>query len=181
MTKTERWLNLLAFLLDRRYPVPREEILSQVDDYKDAWLTGDDKQRESVRRKFERDKRELRALGVVIEPLKDKVMADHAGQEVEAYLLRPRDFYLPYLAVRTPKAARVPPHTRTSSTPWRSTPATCRSCAGRPNGHRSAHGLLRRPRAHPRRSTLSFAFASSVDCHCMLLGSSAPPQARGTT
>jgi len=34
MTKTERWLNLLAFLLDRHYPVPREEILSQVDDYK---------------------------------------------------------------------------------------------------------------------------------------------------
>ena len=30
MTKTERWLNLLAFLLDRRYAVTREEILSQV-------------------------------------------------------------------------------------------------------------------------------------------------------
>ena len=55
MTKTERWLNLLAFLLDRRYAVPREEILSQVDDYKADWLAGDDKIRESVRRKFERD------------------------------------------------------------------------------------------------------------------------------
>ncbi len=109
MTKTERWLNLLAFLLDHRSPVTREEILSQVDDYKSDWLKGDDKTRESVRRKFERDKKELKALGVVIEPLKDRVMADHAGQEVEAYLLKPRDFYLPYLEVRSLKGARVPP------------------------------------------------------------------------
>jgi hypothetical protein len=40
VTKTERWLNLLAFLLDRHYPVPREEILSQVEDYKDDWVGG---------------------------------------------------------------------------------------------------------------------------------------------
>src|SRR5437870_5070987 len=110
MTKTERWLNLLAFLLDHHYPVTREEILSQVDDYKADWLKGDDKTRESVRRKFERDKKELKALGVVIEPLKDRVMADHAGQEVEAYVLKPRDFYLPYFEVRTAKGARVPRH-----------------------------------------------------------------------
>src|SRR5205814_75889 len=90
--------------------VPREEILSQVDDYKADWLRGDDKTRESVRRKFERDKKELKALGVAIEPIKQKVMAEHAGQEVEAYLLKPRDFYLPYLEVRTPKRARVPAH-----------------------------------------------------------------------
>jgi predicted DNA-binding transcriptional regulator YafY len=110
VTKTERWLNLLAFLLDRTYPVTREEILSQVDDYKTDWLKGDDKPRESVRRKFERDKKELKALGVVIEPLKDKVMADHAGQEVEAYLLKPRDFYLPYFEVHASRGARVPAH-----------------------------------------------------------------------
>ena len=110
MTKTERWLNLLAFLLDRRYPVPRDEILSQVDDYKGDWLKGDDRSRESVRRKFERDKKELKALGIVIEPLKDRVMADHAGQEVEAYLLKAREFYLPYVEVRTAKGSRVPPH-----------------------------------------------------------------------
>ena len=48
-----------------------------------------------MRRKFERDKKELKALGIVIEPLKDRVMADHAGQEVEAYLLKAREFYLP--------------------------------------------------------------------------------------
>ena len=70
MTKTEGWLNLLAFLLDRRYPVPRDEILSQVDDYKGDWLKGDDRTRESVRRKFERDKNELKVVSVVIRRVK---------------------------------------------------------------------------------------------------------------
>jgi len=99
MTKTERWLNLLAFLLDHRCPVTREDILSQVEDYKSDWVGADDKTRESVRRKFERDKSELKSLGIAIEPLKGRVMAAHAGQEVEAYLLKPKDFYLPYLEV----------------------------------------------------------------------------------
>ena len=108
VTKTERWLNLLAFLLDHHYPVTREEILSQVDDYRGDWVKGNDRARESVRRKFERDKKELKALGVTIEPIKHKVMAEHAGQEVEAYLLKPRDFYLPYLEVRTGPKLRRP-------------------------------------------------------------------------
>src|SRR5436190_11697264 len=98
-TKTERWLNLLAFLLDRHYPAPREEILSQVSDYSEDWVGGDAKSRESVRRKFERDKKELKDLGVTLEPLKEKIVANHVDQEVEAYQLRPRDFYLPYLSV----------------------------------------------------------------------------------
>src|SRR6266568_4261428 len=67
VTKTERWLNLLAFLLDHHYPVTREEILSQVEDYKSDWVGGgDEKTRESVRRKFERDKSDLKALGIAI-------------------------------------------------------------------------------------------------------------------
>src|SRR6266576_2829457 len=96
-SKTERWLNLLAFLLDRHYPASREEILSQVSDYKEDWIGGNARARESVRRKFERDKAELKALGVTLEPLKEKIVANHADQEVEAYQLKPRDFYLPYL------------------------------------------------------------------------------------
>ncbi len=96
-TKTERWLNLLAFLLDRHYPASREEILSQVSDYNDDWVGGDDRARESVRRKFERDKKELKDLGVTLEPLKEKIVANHVDQEVEAYQLKPRDFYLPYI------------------------------------------------------------------------------------
>ncbi len=99
VSKTERWLNLLAFLLDRHFPVTREEILSKVEDYRGDWLKGTNTGKESVRRKFERDKRELRELGIVIEPESQKVTADHTGVEVEAYLLRPRDLYLPYLEV----------------------------------------------------------------------------------
>ena len=97
VSKTERWLNLLAFLLDRRFPVAREQILSEVDDYRADWLKGTPTARESVRRKFERDKSELRELGIVIEPERKKVAAEHTEGEVEAYLLRPRDLYLPYL------------------------------------------------------------------------------------
>jgi predicted DNA-binding transcriptional regulator YafY len=97
MTKTERWLNLLAFLLDRHFPASREEILSQVSDYKEDWVGGDARERESVRRKFERDKAELKDLGVTLEPLKEKILANHSDQEVEAYQLKPRDFYLSYL------------------------------------------------------------------------------------
>jgi len=63
-SKTERWLNLLAFLLARHYPTSREEILSQASDYKEDWVGGDAKSRESIRRKFERDKAELKALGL---------------------------------------------------------------------------------------------------------------------
>lgn len=105
VSKTERWLNLLAFLIDRRYPVSREQILSEVEDYCGDWLSGDEKIRESVRRKFERDKHDLRALGVTIEPQQQKVVAGHTRGEVDAYLLRPRDLYLPYLelaSVKTP-------------------------------------------------------------------------------
>ncbi len=95
-SKAERWLNLLAFLLDHRYPVTREEILSQVADYQRDWVGGSESVKESVRRKFERDKRELRELGVVIEPVATQVVGS-GGQAVDAYLLKPRDFYLPYL------------------------------------------------------------------------------------
>ena len=99
MTKTERWLNLVAFLLDHHYPVAREELLGQVDDYKDDWNSGDDTRRESARRKFERDKKELRDLGVVLET--SPVAVEHTDQPVDGYQLRAHDFYLPYIDVRT--------------------------------------------------------------------------------
>jgi len=98
VTKAERWLNLIAFLLNRHNPVVREELLSQIADYKDDWDSGDETRRESARRKFERDKSELRQLGVILETR--KVTAEHTDQEVEGYLLRARDFYLPYIELR---------------------------------------------------------------------------------
>ena len=89
VSKTERWLNLLAFLSDRHYPVSREQILTEVEDYRTGWLTGDEVGRESVRRKFERDKRDLRDLGIVLAPQKQKIDADHLDGDVEGYRLRP--------------------------------------------------------------------------------------------
>jgi predicted DNA-binding transcriptional regulator YafY len=105
-SKTERWLNLIAFLLNHHYPVAREEILTQVSDYQDDWNSGDERRRESARRKFERDKAELRDLGVVLET--QKVSVPHSEQEVEGYVLRPRDFYLPYLEVTMGRPPRRP-------------------------------------------------------------------------
>jgi len=110
VSKAERWLNLLAFLLDHRYPVSREHILSEVDDYREDWGSQDKKVKESVRRKFERDKSELKALGIVIEPRGPRIQVAHTTGEVEAYLLQPRDFYLPYLEVATGAARSERPY-----------------------------------------------------------------------
>ena len=85
--KPTRWLDLVAFLLDRRYPVTREQIFAKVGGY--------DGEPESARRKFERDKDELRASGIDIETVP---MPGAAGDEPAAgYRLRPRNAYLPYL------------------------------------------------------------------------------------
>ena len=45
-------------------------------------------------------------MGVTLEPLKEKILANHSDQEVEAYQLKPRDFYLPYLSVVPPLRER---------------------------------------------------------------------------
>jgi proteasome accessory factor B len=86
-SKSTRWLDLVAFLLDRRYPVSREQIFAKVGGY--------DGEPESARRKFERDKDELRALGIEIETVP---LPGTAGDEPgTGYRLRPRNAYLPYL------------------------------------------------------------------------------------
>lgn len=108
VTKAERWLNLLAFLVDHRSPVAREEIFTAVDDYREDWKAGDETRRESVRRKFERDKKELRTLGIVIEPGPQKITTSHSEQEVDGYQLKASALYLPYLELSggKPKSGR---------------------------------------------------------------------------
>jgi predicted DNA-binding transcriptional regulator YafY len=97
--KTARWLDLLAFFLQHRFPVTREEIYTRVEGYRADYEKDDSSgARESLRRKFERDKDELRALGIEIETVQ---MPDQAGDEPTAgYKLRHREFYLPYLELR---------------------------------------------------------------------------------
>ncbi|HEY9504677.1 MAG TPA: WYL domain-containing protein, partial [Gemmatimonadales bacterium] len=87
--KIQRWIDLLAALLRRHYPVTFDQLIDQVPAY-----TAEQKP-ESRRRTFERDKLELRKFGVPIETV------ENYDGEVPGYQLRVRDFYLPYLALRS--------------------------------------------------------------------------------
>jgi proteasome accessory factor B len=97
--KLQRWLDLLAALLVRRFPVPFDDLAQDVPAYRDALESNAN--RESVKRTFERDKDELRAFGVPIESLQDE------DGVTSLYRLRHRDFYLPYLAVAAGSKASV--------------------------------------------------------------------------
>ena len=103
--KVARWLDLLAYLLQHHYPVTREQIFEAVAGYREG---GDSKRaRESARRMFERDKAELRALGIEICRPGSGAPQD---EPCDAYQLPPRDFYLPYLELVTDPRARYRPH-----------------------------------------------------------------------
>jgi predicted DNA-binding transcriptional regulator YafY len=92
--KTARWLDLLAYLLQHRYPVPREKIFEHVAGYRGSRNARGGA--ESARRKFERDKDELRKLGIEIETVEAK---DPASGDPTGYRLRPASFYLPYFEI----------------------------------------------------------------------------------
>ena len=87
--KIQRWIDLLAALLRRRFPASLEELARDVPGYS----AGQNKT--ALRRTFERDKDELRAFGIPIET----VTASEG--EVVGYRLQPHHFYLPYLTLRS--------------------------------------------------------------------------------
>lgn len=84
--KLTRWLDLIAALLRRRLPAPFAELRPDVPAYDAPGVRP-----ESILRTFERDKDELRALGVAIESVQEV-----PGGEVR-YRLRAEQFYLPFL------------------------------------------------------------------------------------
>lgn len=94
-SKLQRWLDLLAALLARNAPAPFVDLARDVPGYLGA-------QPDSVKRMFERDKRELRELGVPIVSVGDD------GDEDTAYQLRRKDFYLPYLAIMSERGLQAP-------------------------------------------------------------------------
>ncbi len=94
-SKIQRWIDLLAALLVRRYPVPLEELAQEVPGY----ATGQNKT--ALRRTFERDKDELRAFGIPIETIE-------SDGETVGYRLQPQNFYLPYLTLRSEGATAKP-------------------------------------------------------------------------
>lgn len=83
-TKLQRQLDLIAYLVGRRLPVAVDELMERVAGYGPT---------ESARRKFERDKDELREAGIPLKTIKYTV----DGEEAEGYVITRRDFYLPYL------------------------------------------------------------------------------------
>lgn len=93
-SKVQRWIDLLAALLARRFPATFETLARDVPAYANARV------RASVLRTFERDKDELRSLGIPIET----VTFDDG--EATGYRLDNTKFYLPYLSlVGTPFGA----------------------------------------------------------------------------
>jgi predicted DNA-binding transcriptional regulator YafY len=79
--KTERILNLIAFLLRSKKPVPVEQILSKVRGYDDQ------AQRDSLMRRFERDKKVLRDMGVPLQ-------YNSFSQGIEGYFISQNDYYI---------------------------------------------------------------------------------------
>ncbi len=84
--KLQRWTDLLAALLRRHGAADFETLCPEVGAY--AAHSG---QRSALMRMFERDKDELRALGVPIETVADE------ENNKSRYRLASRDFYLPFL------------------------------------------------------------------------------------
>lgn len=95
-SKLQRWIDLLAALLARRFPVTFDALARDVPAYAASTAS-----RASLMRMFERDKDELRALGVPIETVAD------ANGELAAYRLAPIDFYLPYLYLAAAPPSRA--------------------------------------------------------------------------
>lgn len=96
MNKSERLLNLLILLLVQRHYITKERIRATVDVYRDA---SDD----AFERMFERDKDELRALGVPIEVGTADVLFD----DEPGYRIRPDEFALPGIELTADEAAVV--------------------------------------------------------------------------
>ena len=88
ITKTQRLLDLIAFLVGRRYPVAIDEVMEGVPAYCDRWANGSTTDRDSIRRIFQRDKDALRELGIPIETV--SYVVGHTDEKTKGYRLRSR-------------------------------------------------------------------------------------------
>ena len=135
ITKAQRWLDLVVFLLRRHFPVSVEQIMEGVPAYAADWATESDTKRASVRRKFERDKDELRELGIPIETVTYNI--SYGTEQAEGYLLKASEMYLPRL-IQAGEEERAPPRPREVSA-LKATPETWSALA------RAAHRVARMP------------------------------------
>jgi proteasome accessory factor B len=95
--KLQRWIDLLAALLRNHFGVTFEQLRAEVPAY------GSTAKPESLARMFERDKDELRALGM---PITTTTQTD---DEPQRYRVDRRELYLPYLMMATGAPQRMPP------------------------------------------------------------------------
>ncbi|MDH5589673.1 MAG: WYL domain-containing protein [Gemmatimonadota bacterium] len=94
ISRIQRWLDIVAFLAAHRFPVTLSELMEAVPSYAGRWTDGDDRARAALRRMFERDKDELRDIGIPIETLSFHSSDD---DDQSGYRLARKDFHLPYL------------------------------------------------------------------------------------
>jgi len=92
-TKLQRWIDLVAFLVAHRFPVAKEQIWRELPAYARG-LDGNEQEQAAVRRMFERDKDELRSMGIPIETVANPVRS--GSDDTSRYRL-PQSFYLPRL------------------------------------------------------------------------------------
>ena len=107
ITKAQRLLDLIACLLGRRTPMTVEQIFEAVPAYRRAAGPDGDPNPESVRRMFERDKDELRGLGIPIDTQQFPV--NYGLDTADGYVLRPGALYLPYLKIVAASEDAAPP------------------------------------------------------------------------
>ncbi len=95
IAKSERLINLVAFLLSSHSAVPFSKIKGRVAGY------DDDASPEALEKRFDRDKAELRALGVpiVYEPLDDR------GDE--GYRIPREQYFLPEVRLSVEEGAAL--------------------------------------------------------------------------
>jgi proteasome accessory factor B len=94
MRKVERLVNLTALLLDTPRPLTLDEVAEMVPGYEASG--------ESLRRMFERDKEELRGLGVPVE----RAAMDAWGSE-EGYFIDPEAYGMPELDLEPDERAAL--------------------------------------------------------------------------
>lgn len=100
--KVQRWIDLLAALLGHRMPVTFEVLAKDVPAYLADGSVVAGNPSATLKRMFERDKVELRELGVPILSIGEE------GSDESAYTLRTKDFYLPYLGIVSARGIERP-------------------------------------------------------------------------
>lgn len=97
MRRIERLLNLIIALLNTQRPYTAEEIRERIEGY------GDEPTHDAFRRTFERDKEDLRNMGIPIETVKTDVFSEVP----DGYIIPKTKYYLPNLQLEPDELAAL--------------------------------------------------------------------------